>query len=448
MSACDLLQLTNIRPLGVREEGQGLIIVAENTTSPQSCPKCGHEHLHRYGTRKATYTDTPIYGRPTKIELEVQRFRCKRCKAVLQAESPDLDDRRNATRRLIRYVQDRCFDTTLSWLAAEVGVAVNTIKNIAQDYIAHLEENIVRETPRLLGIDEVSIVGKPRCVMVNLEMHTLFEMLESRKKDRLIKYFESLSNRDQVEWVVIDMWQPYKIVINQTMPHAGIVIDRFHVVKEASRQLENLRKNIQSQLPRSARLKLKKNARWSLLRSEATRTEQDKDTLELIRNHYPDLYQAWMLKEAFHSIYDEPDRASAERAFEAWKNSIPPEFSGFFQPVADMVDRYYQEIFNYFDCPITNGYTEALNGVVKAMNRMGRGYSFEMIRAKALFSHIVRESGTVVRHTGEIADISRSVSTMGERIEKVYGTPISTLEALSGREERATDAKNYTTNCK
>ncbi len=45
-----------------------------------------------------------------------------------------------------------------------------------------------------------------------------------------------------------------------------------------------------------------------------------------------------------------------------------------------------REIFAYFDHPITNAYTEALNGLVKIMNRNGRGYSFDAIRAKVLYS--------------------------------------------------------------
>jgi hypothetical protein len=39
----------------------------------------------------------------------------------------------------------------------------------------------------------------------------------------------------------------------------------------------------------------------------------------------------------------------------------------------------------YFDHPISNAYTEALNGVAKTINRAGRGYSFEVLRARLLF---------------------------------------------------------------
>lgn len=40
----------------------------------------------------------------------------------------------------------------------------------------------------------------------------------------------------------------------------------------------------------------------------------------------------------------------------------------------------------YFDVRYTNAATEALNGITKLKQRMGRGYSFDVIRAKILFS--------------------------------------------------------------
>ncbi|MFC7521386.1 transposase [Xanthomonas populi] len=46
--------------------------------------------------------------------------------------------------------------------------------------------------------------------------------------------------------------------------------------------------------------------------------------------------------------------------------------------------RYY--ILNYFEHPVTNAYTESLNNLIRVMNRLGRGYSFEALRAKILFT--------------------------------------------------------------
>lgn len=43
-------------------------------------------------------------------------------------------------------------------------------------------------------------------------------------------------------------------------------------------------------------------------------------------------------------------------------------------------------IIKYFEHPVTNAYTESLNSLIRVMNRLGRGYSFEALRAKILFT--------------------------------------------------------------
>ncbi len=42
---------------------------------------------------------------------------------------------------------------------------------------------------------------------------------------------------------------------------------------------------------------------------------------------------------------------------------------------------------NDFDFPTTNAYTESMNGVAKVISRLGRGYSFDVIRARLLFAN-------------------------------------------------------------
>lgn len=44
------------------------------------------------------------------------------------------------------------------------------------------------------------------------------------------------------------------------------------------------------------------------------------------------------------------------------------------------------EIFAYFDQSVTNAYTESTNNLIRAMQRLGRGYSFEVLRAKMLYT--------------------------------------------------------------
>ncbi|WP_133141477.1 transposase [Moraxella caviae] len=60
-----------------------------------------------------------------------------------------------------------------------------------------------------------------------------------------------------------------------------------------------------------------------------------------------------------------------------------------FYRLKQIVKRHFAQTFSYWDSAnkVSNGYTECVNGLIKLANRLGRGYSFEMIRARALYGH-------------------------------------------------------------
>lgn len=58
-----------------------------------------------------------------------------------------------------------------------------------------------------------------------------------------------------------------------------------------------------------------------------------------------------------------------------------------------MVDRWHREIFTYFEFPATNAFVENRNGLIKMANRAGRGYTFDVIRAKALLMKPLAKMG-------------------------------------------------------
>ena len=55
-----------------------------------------------------------------------------------------------------------------------------------------------------------------------------------------------------------------------------------------------------------------------------------------------------------------------------------------------MVSNYW-----FFDGTITNAFTEAKNGALRACHRAGRGYSLPVIRAKVLFAEQIAQESEV-----------------------------------------------------
>lgn len=421
----DLLNLPGVRPTDLRSSAGSLTIVAEVIEGDVPlCPDCG-KVVYRHGHRPNVFADTPMHMQPVRLEIWRPRYRCESCGKTLTPEFTFLDERRRATRRLVDAIRERVLSKTFRDMARETGLAVNTIKNIAIDLVADLERTVHYETPVIMGIDEVMIAGDYRCVITNLATNTAFQMLEFRTQEHLKPYFRTLKDREKVEWVCTDMWRPFKRSFSQYLPNARLVIDKFHVVKMASEALEDERKKFQAQLDKDARLYVKKSIRWLTLKRPGNLSAAEARALHLVKEHLPELALAYDFKETFFRIYDDPDKASAMRAFEAWENALPDGELPQFHALAATVRRHYEDIFAYWDSPrkITNAYTECLNGLLKLANRMGRGYSYEIIRAKALYAKHARKVGSGVHQlpaTG--GDSTKPALTVVE-----YGPHIPTL---------------------
>jgi len=415
----DLLNLPGVTPVDVRTEKRTIIISASVTGAPSDCPDC-RKPMYRHGRRCGSFADTPMQMQPVRLEITRPRYRCDACGLTITPELAFLDERRRATRRLVDAIRERCLSTTFHDLATHTGVAVNTIKNIAQDLIVDLEQTVRFATPVIMGIDEVNLAGGMRCIITNLATSSVFQMLEERTQARLKPFFNALPDRDKVEWVCTDMWRPFKQSFGPYLPNAKLVIDKFHVVRMASDALEQERKRYQKQLDREDRIHIKKSIRWLTLRRPGNLSSAEKAGLNIVREKIPELAVAYDLKETFYCIYDAPDKAAAMRAFETWENVLPANMPGF-RALAKTVHNHYEDIFAYWDAPlrITNAYTEAVNGVVKVANRMGRGYSYEIIRAKTLYSKHARKVGSEVS--------KRAIPTTGAPPIVEYGPHIPTL---------------------
>ncbi len=115
-----------------------------------------------------------------------------------------------------------------------------------------------------------------------------------------------------------------------------------------------------------------KNDRFVLLKRLHDLKDKEMESFRSWSNEFPQLAEAHALKEGFLAIWDATTRPEAERAFTRWANDIPLWLQVTFGAIAKTVDTWSDQVFAYWDKTITNAYTEAVNGVAKGMNRMGR----------------------------------------------------------------------------
>ena len=87
------------------------------------------------------------------------------------------------------------------------------------------------------------------CVMVDNNDRDLFEILPSRTKHELLKYFEKIpaEERNKVKYVTMDLWDPYRDVARRRLPNCLVCADGFHVIEELSRCFSRLRVDTMNQ---------------------------------------------------------------------------------------------------------------------------------------------------------------------------------------------------------
>ena len=212
-------------------------------------------------------------------------------------------------------------------------------------------------------------------------------LLATRRQDVVTNYLMKLKDRQKVEIVSMDMWNPYRAAVKAVLPQARIVVDKFHVVRMANDALERVRKGLRKELKPSQSRTLKGDRKILLKRAHEV-SDRERLIMETWTGAFPQLLAAYEHKERFYGIWDATTRLQAEAALDEWIATIPKGQKEVWSDLVRAVGNWREETMTYFetDMPVTNAYTESINRLAKDKNREGRGYSFEVMRARMLYT--------------------------------------------------------------
>ncbi len=173
------------------------------------------------------------------------------------------------------------------------------------------------------------------------------------------------------------------------VPDAPIVVDKFHVPRLANQAVNELRRSL-SRSKDADRLQ-RKAAEMKRDTCLFRKLEKDLDDGERVildgwLRSIPELGETWRLKEGFYGICDARTKEDARQRYLAWAGSVPAGRQSAFQPILTAWKNWESYIPACFGQQVTNVFTSSLNNLIRVTNRMGRGYRFEVVRAKILFT--------------------------------------------------------------
>jgi hypothetical protein len=196
-----------------------------------------------------------------------------------------------------------------------------------------------------------------------------------------------LAEEEGIQAVVIDMTSHYREAINEKLPGAKVVVDRFHIVQRANLALGRIR------IDESRKMGLE--AEWRDERSKLAKLSEqlgdgEKFRLEAALEPMPRLKKAYEVRNEFRKIFELDSRTEAAKALREWVDGLPESIEEEFERVTVPLSNWWDEILNYFDAQYTNASVEGLNRAIKQIRTEGVGYSFDTLRAKVIYGMEIR----------------------------------------------------------
>jgi transposase len=208
------------------------------------CSGCGRKFTDAYDSRERAVRDLPWSVFQATVHIEVYRVKCPECGVRIE-KVPLLPSKAPFSKRFEDAVGQACESASARQVARRMGL----LRAPSERSICGAWSDAKRRQPALrqMGVDEIYRGKKDKflTVVCNLETAEPLWFGKERKKETLDEYLRSelvSRQRKRIEAVCVDMWEPFRLSIEQWAPQCKIVDDKFHIMQHGNDAIGEVRK--------------------------------------------------------------------------------------------------------------------------------------------------------------------------------------------------------------
>jgi len=276
-------------------------------------------------------------------------------------------------------------------VARQFGLSPSTVRAIDLRYLKRWAASRRKPALRQMGIDEIYLGKKHKFLTVvsNLETGEPLWFGRERKKETLDEFLgEQLSalQRSVVRAACVDMWEPYRQSLEQWVPKCQIIYDKFHILQNASKAVDEVRRAEFFRKGGPAR-DLVRGKRWLLLSSWVNLDRSKRRQLNQLFALNRRVMKAYLLKESLARLWDYIYEGAMLRYLQSWIDQLRWQRLAPMEKLAYILLHHLEGILNYCKSKIPMGMVEAVNANIKALLRRGRGYqdlNYLLLKAQRL----------------------------------------------------------------
>ena len=323
----------------------------------------------------------------------MKRFKCKECGKSFTAKQEFTTKRSKVSTETVLIVLNalRKYTCTFSHAGEIAHVSNTTAMNIFDKYVNPKRRQLVN----VIAMDEV--YNKEQfhypysCVLFDFMNSKIIDVIQDRSKESLSRYFRKIKKeeREIVQYVVMDMWEPYVDIVQTFFKNATIVIDSFHVLKEINTALDKLRCRVMRRYEKETdEYALLKKYNDLLFSSHSSMNEKQYnkrfkryvnsyDLLEMLLKIDPELNKAYTFAANYRTFNKYANEVTAREIFEKLTSNMELVKIEEFRPIIKMLRNWKEYILNSFTKVegrrLSNGPIEGCNSQIKKLMRISNG---------------------------------------------------------------------------
>jgi transposase len=342
------------------------------------CSGCGRKLEEAHDASEREVRDLPCMEFRTTVAVEVYRVCCPDC-GIKVEKVPQLPSKAPFSKRFEDAVGLACESAAARQVSRQFGVPASTVRAIDLRYLERWAAARKKAPLAQMGVDEIFLGKKQKFVTVVSNLDTVEPVWfgRERKKETLDEFFRtqlSVRQRMRITAACVDMWEPFRLSIEQWAPNCRIVYDKFHVMQHANRAIDEVRRaEFFRKGPRMR--EMVKGKRWLLLTRWVNLNGVKRRELNRLFVMNRKLFKAYLLKESLDRLWNYRYEAAMVRYFRNWIGQLRWQRLQPFTKLAEMLIRHIDGILNYCRTRVPLGVVEAVNGNIKSLMRRGRGYT-------------------------------------------------------------------------
>lgn len=340
-----------------------------------ACPVCGAA-APAYDTKEKTWRHMNFFQYDAYLTARVPRVKCPApgC-GVKRVSVPWARPDSGFTLLFEALLMTLVREMPVKIAAALLGEHDTRIWRVIDHYVETARAQVDHSDVRRVGMDETSAKRGQDYVSFFFDMDQRRLLFGTEGKDHgTVKAFTKdleahNGSAENITEASIDMSKAFIKGVNEDLPNAEITFDPFHLIKIMNEALGKVRAEEANIYP-----DLMKGSRYAFLKNPENLTEKQDETLTKLCNYRLKTARAYLIKLALQDVYFAPNREDGEVRLKSWyKWAIRSQIEQV-KKVAKTVKNHWNGILAWFDSNLSNGFIEAINGLIQSAKRRARGY--------------------------------------------------------------------------